>query len=108
MAEFETKIKELENENMILKSNDSKRRENAISRCSKLLSENDLLISNVQELELVIDKFSTGEKSFNMLLGNQHFTKNRKRLGFDKVTISKQSNNNGVRTRSVTTRIFSP
>ena len=86
---------------MVLKSNDSKKRENEISCCSKLLSENDLLKSKVKELELVVNKFSTGEKSFNMLLGNQLFANNRKGLGFDKVSISKQTTNHGVKARSV-------
>jgi len=70
MIEFETKIKELENENLVLKRIESEKRKNAISRCFKLLNENNLLKSKVNELELIIRKFSTGEKSFNMLLGN--------------------------------------
>jgi len=35
---------------------------------SKLLNENNLLKFKINELELIIRKFSTGEKSFNMLL----------------------------------------
>jgi len=70
MIEFETKIKELENENLVLKRIESEKRKNVISRCSKLLNENNLLKSKVNELKLIIRKFSTGEKSFNMLLGN--------------------------------------
>jgi len=48
------------------------------------LNENNLLQSKVNKLELIIQKFSTGEKSFNMLLGNQLFANNRKGLGFDR------------------------
>jgi len=61
MIEFETKIKELENENLVLKRNKSEKRKNAISRCSKLLNENNLLKSKANELELIIQKNSTGE-----------------------------------------------
>jgi len=86
MIEFESKIKELENENLALKRIESEKRKNSISRCSKLLNENNLLQSKVNELELIIQKFSTGEKSFNMLLGNQLFANNRKELGFDRET----------------------
>jgi len=85
MIKIETKIKELEHENLVLKRSDCTKRENAISRCYKLVSENFLLKSKVSEIELIIIKISTGEKSFNMLLGNQLFANNRRGQGFDKV-----------------------
>ena len=65
------------------------------------MSENDLLKSKVKELELVVNKFSIGEKSFNTLLGNQLFANNRKGLGFDKAPISKQTTNHDVKARRV-------
>jgi len=86
MIEFETKIKEPENENLVLKIIESEKRKNAISHYSKLLNENNLLKSKVNELELIIQKISTREKSFNMLLGNQLFANNRKGLRFDRKT----------------------
>jgi len=53
-------MKELGNKNFVQKSNDTKKREYALSRCLKLLSENEFLISKINELELIIQKFSTG------------------------------------------------
>jgi len=55
------------------------------------------LKSKVNVLELIIRKFSTGEKSFNILLGNQLFVNNRKGLGFGRETIPMQTTNHFVR-----------
>lgn len=42
MLEIKTKIKKLENENMVLRRNHVEKRRNVINRCSKLINENKL------------------------------------------------------------------
>jgi len=60
------------------------RKKDFINRCISLVTENTTQKTKVQNLEKTLSNFSRGEKSFNMLLGNQLFANNRKGLGFGK------------------------
>ena len=62
MAESQTKINLLKNENFVLKS-DFERCKITKIRCSDLLKENSDLKTEIQQLETILAKFSNGEKS---------------------------------------------
>jgi len=72
-----TKIESLENKILDLKRKDETKRESVVNRCTSLLNENNSPRSKVQQLELMIRKFSNSEKSLKMLLNNQITSKER-------------------------------
>ena len=78
-------IENLEKENLTLKVEDDTKRRNYIKRCTSLVNENTILKTRVQDLEVTLNKFSIGQTSFKMLLGNQLVGNNRKGLGFGKI-----------------------
>ena len=72
---------------MVLKESDDTKRKNFINKCTSLVIENAALKTKIKNLEIALSKFSKGEKSFRMLLGNQLYANNRKGLGFGKNTL---------------------
>jgi len=65
------------------------------------VTENTTLKTKVQNLEKTLSNFSRGEKSFNMLLGNQLFANNRKGLGFGKTQVDDNAKGKSIFARCV-------
>ena len=89
----------LKKKNLSLKETIDTRKKDFINRGTSLVTENTTLKTKVQNLEKSLNNFSRGEKSFNMLLGNQIFANNRKGLGF-----GKSQNNDNAKSKSVFAR----
>ena len=87
LSKLRNNFESLENENLNLKETIDTRRKDFINRCTSLVTENSTLKTKVQNLEKSLNNFSRGEKSFNMLLGNQIFANNGKGLGFGKTQV---------------------
>ena len=87
MTRLKNNSKNLEKENLSLKEIIDTRKKDFINRCISLVTENTTLNTKVQNLEKSLNNFSRGEKSFNMLLGNQIFANNGKGLGFGKTQV---------------------
>lgn len=94
-TEFEAKFEKLKKEHLVLKENDDTKRKNFINKCTSLLNENAALKTKTKNLEIALSKFSKGEKSFRMLLGNQLYANNKKGLGFRKTHINMNNNAKG-------------
>ena len=84
LSRLKNSFENLEKENLSLKEIIDTRKKDFINRCTSLVTENTTLKTKVQNLEKSLNNFSRGEKSFNMLLGNQIFANNRKGLGIGK------------------------
>ena len=99
IAESQTKIKLLNDENLVLKS-DFERCEITKNRCSDLLKENGDLKTEIQQLETILSNFSNGEKSLNMLLKNQFSVQNKHGLGFEKNNVFERRISNDLKNPS--------
>ena len=96
LSRLKNSFENLEKENLSLKETIDTRKKDFINRCTSLVTENTTLKTKVQNLEKSLNNFSRGEKSFNMLLGNQIFANNRKGLGFGKTQVEDNAKGKSV------------
>ena len=96
ISRLKNSFENLEKENLSLKETIDTRKKDFINRCTSLVTENTTLKTKVQNLEKSLNNFSRGEKSFNMLLGNQIFANNRKGLGFGKTQVDDNAKGKSV------------